>query len=271
VATSTWRMPTSRLGALSWQGAPALCGRATRGPPGRRSSLGRSERRTRRRPRQRRTSAEACGIDIIRVFVARVARRWLARRTPVGGARARGSRSTPERHRRQHTRTRGHTMAAGSTKPIPTPASPHGANTPRQSGGAPRPPPEPSVLSAAPRAPPRRCCTVRRLTWSGRAHLSRRRCSPATRAAPSRQNGTAAASAGRAGPSRTGARRASALRARPIPGSPARSPAVSALSPRARLDMDRWIDEGGTLPSEAAAAYPGACASAFGNVRVPGQ
>jgi hypothetical protein len=39
----------------------------------------------------------------------------------------------------------------------------------------------------------------------------------------------------------------------------------------ARLDMDRWIDEGGTLPSEAAAAYPGARASAFGNVRVPGQ
>jgi hypothetical protein len=39
----------------------------------------------------------------------------------------------------------------------------------------------------------------------------------------------------------------------------------------ARLDMDRWIDEGGTLPSEAAAAYPGARGSAFGNVRVPGQ
>jgi hypothetical protein len=55
--------------------------------------------------------------------------------------------------------------------------------------------PAPS-LSAAPRAPPRRCCTVPSLTSSRSGHPSRRRCSPATRAAPSKQNETAAATAG---------------------------------------------------------------------------
>jgi hypothetical protein len=137
---------------------------------------------------------------------------------------------------------------------MPMPALPPGSRTPRQSGGARCPAPEPSVISArASRA------TTAVLHRQEREVVSEGSSDPTplfTRHMP----GAIEADRDRRRQRRPGGAVAhrGAARERAVSARHPRITAAVAGNARAvteaHLDMDRWIDEGGRLPFEAAAA-----------------